>query len=57
MVCFCVLNFPYHLLIQLQLIRIRSKDGNFRFDFNPDDDISRLLEKVCLLQLFTDVCY
>ena len=50
MVCFCILNFPFHLSIYLQLIRIRSKDGNFRFDFNPDDDISRLLEKVCLVQ-------
>ncbi|KIM48322.1 hypothetical protein M413DRAFT_440044 [Hebeloma cylindrosporum] len=28
------------------LIRIRSKDGNFRFDFNPEDGISRLLEKI-----------
>ncbi|KDR84851.1 hypothetical protein GALMADRAFT_233283 [Galerina marginata CBS 339.88] len=28
------------------LIRIRSKDGNFRYDFSPEDDISKLLAKI-----------
>ncbi|KAF9481681.1 polyubiquitin-tagged protein recognition complex, Npl4 component [Pholiota conissans] len=28
------------------LIRIRSKDGNFRYDLSPNDDISKLLEKI-----------
>ncbi|KAL4068263.1 NPL4 family-domain-containing protein [Scleroderma yunnanense] len=28
------------------LVRIRSKDGNFRFELNPKDDISRLLSKI-----------
>ncbi|KAF8905447.1 NPL4 family-domain-containing protein [Gymnopilus junonius] len=28
------------------LVRLRSKDGNFRYEFNPDDDISKLLEKI-----------
>ncbi|KAF8202969.1 NPL4 family-domain-containing protein [Pholiota molesta] len=28
------------------LIRIRSKDGNFRYDLSPDDDISKLLDKI-----------
>lgn len=29
-----------------QLIRIRSKEGNFRFELQPEDDISVLLAKV-----------
>lgn len=28
------------------LIRIRSKDGNFRFELNPKDDVSKLLSKI-----------
>ncbi|TRM65993.1 NPL4 family-domain-containing protein [Schizophyllum amplum] len=28
------------------LIRIRSRDGNFRFEFNPKADVSELLEKI-----------
>lgn len=30
----------------MQLIRIRSKDGNFRFEFAPTADISELVAKV-----------
>lgn len=30
----------------VQLIRVRSKDGNFRFDLQPESDISELLNKV-----------
>ncbi|KAI0336196.1 polyubiquitin-tagged protein recognition complex Npl4 component [Cubamyces sp. BRFM 1775] len=33
-------------MVFLQLIRIRSKDGNFRFEFQPTADISELLSKV-----------
>ena len=29
-----------------QLIRIRSRDGNFRFEFSPKADVAELLEKV-----------
>jgi len=39
----------------MQLVRVRSKDGNFRFDLPPNTDISVLLAKVsdiCLLLLF-----
>ncbi|KAF5311980.1 hypothetical protein D9619_003407 [Psilocybe cf. subviscida] len=28
------------------LIRLRSKDGNFRFEFTPEDDISKLVDKI-----------
>lgn len=28
------------------LVRIRSKDGNFRFELNPKDDISKLVDKI-----------
>ncbi|KAG1716336.1 hypothetical protein ID866_820 [Astraeus odoratus] len=28
------------------LVRIRSKDGNFRFELNPTDDISRFVNKI-----------
>ncbi|KAI5475892.1 nuclear protein localization protein 4-like protein [Pseudohyphozyma bogoriensis] len=28
------------------LVRIRSRDGNFRFDLNPTDDISVLIQKI-----------
>ncbi|PPQ66117.1 hypothetical protein CVT26_010918, partial [Gymnopilus dilepis] len=28
------------------LIRLRSKDGNFRYELNPDDDISKLQDKI-----------
>ena len=31
---------------RIQLIRVRSKDGNFRFDIQPESDISELLKKV-----------
>lgn len=36
------------LSISLQLIRIRSKDGNFRFEVNPTDDGKVLAKKVSL---------
>jgi hypothetical protein len=29
-----------------QLIRVRSRDGNFRFELQPTDDISVLAQKV-----------
>lgn len=29
------------------LIRIRSRDGNFRFELQPTDDIAVLIGKVC----------
>lgn len=35
-----------------QLVRIRSKDGNFRFDLQPEDDFSLLLTKVSTLSTF-----
>ncbi|KAI6031945.1 NPL4 family-domain-containing protein [Pisolithus microcarpus] len=28
------------------LVRIRSKDGNFRFELNPKDDVSKLVDKI-----------
>lgn len=34
-----------------QIIRIRSKDGNFRFDLKPSDHASVLQEKACLPSL------
>lgn len=33
-------------MISLQLIRVRSKDGNFRFELQPSSDISELISKV-----------
>ena len=35
----------------IQLIRVRSKDGNFRFDVQPESDISELLKKVGTVDL------
>ncbi|PPQ92667.1 hypothetical protein CVT25_013974 [Psilocybe cyanescens] len=37
------------------LIRIRSKDGNFRYDLSPDDDISKLLEKILETSIDPDI--
>ncbi|KIM67089.1 hypothetical protein SCLCIDRAFT_1210569 [Scleroderma citrinum Foug A] len=36
------------------LVRIRSKDGNFRFDLNPRDDVSKLLSKILETTLDAD---
>jgi len=37
----------YHSSAQYsQLIRIRSKDGNFRYEFSPEAEMSDLLAKV-----------
>jgi hypothetical protein len=34
------------ILIRAQLVRIRSRDGNFRFELRPTSDISELVTKV-----------
>jgi len=34
------------ILIRAQLVRIRSRDGNFRFELQPTSDISELVTKV-----------
>ena len=40
------LTLATRLLPGRQLVRIRSRDGNFRFELNPTDDISVLVAKV-----------
>jgi Nuclear pore localisation protein NPL4 len=48
------------LNITLQLIRVRSKDGNFRFELSPDNDISVLLAKVSdvyLISVLELICF
>ena len=42
-VLFCYFFFSF---LSAQLIRVRSKDGNFRFDLQPTSDISEFLNKV-----------
>lgn len=37
----------------MQLIRVRSKDGNFRFELSPNSDISALLAKVSDMYLIS----
>ena len=43
-------EFSFSQTQRLQLIRIRSKDGNFRYELSADDDISKLLAKVMLTE-------